>query len=103
MLHIVKQIEASKTHAGKRIYADVPGHTLPDGSTIPPETYVTNKRPDLVMVDEKSGDVELFELTCCADNEENIKGAQTRKTNRYQHIRNNMENIDAISCKLSCF
>ena len=84
LLHIVRQIEASKTHAGKRIYADVHGHSLPDGSTIPPETYVTNKKPDLVMVDEKSGDVELFELTCCADSEKNIAGAQTRKTIQYQ-------------------
>ena len=103
LLHIVRQIEASKTHAGKRIYADVHGHSLPDGSTIPPETYVTNKKPDLVMVDEKSGDVELFELTCCADSEKNIQGAQTRKTIRYQHIRNDINSIDGISCELSCF
>ena len=62
LLHIVKQMHSSNCHAGKRIIADVPGHTLPDGGTIPPEVVVTNQRPDIVMIDEKTGDFELFEL-----------------------------------------
>ena len=83
LLHIVKQMHASKTHSGKRIIADVADFKLPDGGTIPPEIVVTNKRPDIVLVDEKTGDVELFELTSCADSLENIKNAQSRKSVRY--------------------
>ena len=64
---------------------------------------MTEKKPDIVMIDEKSGDFELFELTCCADREENINGAQARKTIRYQHLRNDIDSMDGFSCKLFCF
>ena len=52
-------------------------------STVPPEILVTRRKPDVVLVDEKTGDVELYELTSCADKKENIKKAQTRKFVRY--------------------
>ena len=83
LLHIVKQMHASKSQSGKRIIADVTDFKLPDGGTIPPEVIVTNKRPDIVLIDEKTGDCELFELTSCADSMENIKNAQSRKSVRY--------------------
>ena len=87
LLHIVKQMRASKHHSNKRIIADVPGYRLPDGGTIPPELVVTNKKPDIVLIDEKSKKVELFELTSCADSVENISAAQTRKKIRYENLK----------------
>ena len=95
LLHILRQIEASKSHSGKRIYADLQGHSLPGGGTIPPEIYVTPKEPDLVLVDDEKKVIELFELTCCGDTEELIQGAQNRKLLRYQHIRDGINNDDA--------
>ena len=97
MLHIVKQMRASKHHSNKRIIADVPGYRLPDGGTIPPELVVTNKKPDIVLIDEKSNKVELFELTSCADSVENISAAPTRKKIRYRELK------DDMNASLKCF
>ena len=62
LLHIVKQVRASKQHSGKRIIADVPGFQLPDGGTIPPEILVTGMKPDIVLIEEKTNSVELLSL-----------------------------------------
>ena len=97
LLHIVKQIHASNSQPGKRIIADVKGHTLPDGGTIPPEVVVTGQRPDIVLIDEKSGDFELFELTSCADDMENINKAQNRKSERYVQLQ-----LDIKSTGVGC-
>ena len=60
---------------------------MPDGGTIPPEVAVTNQRLDIVMIDEKTGDFELFELTSCADDIANIANAQARKADRYVNVK----------------
>lgn len=76
---------------------------LPHGGTIPPQLYVTDKKPDIVMIDEKSGDFELFELTCCADRESNINAAQSRKSIRYRELVRGIDSMTEFTCKLSCF
>jgi hypothetical protein len=86
LLHIVKQMRASNSHPGKRIIADVKDFALPNGGTIPPEVLVTGLRPDLVLIDEKSGDFEIFELTCPADDMKNIHNAQSRKSEKYAQL-----------------
>ena len=95
----------SKSHNGKRIYADLQDHSLPGGGTVPPEIFVTPKKPDLVIVDDDKKVIELFELTCCGDTETLIKGAQNRKYDRYQHILDgiNGDQDNPYKCKLSCF
>ena len=103
LLHIAKQMRENKSHSDKRILADVPGFQLPDGGTIPPEIFVTQKKPDIVMIDEKSGEIELFELTSCADKLENIANAQSRKYERYKELSSAINGLDNYSCKLSCF
>ena len=55
------------------------------------------------MIDVKSGDFELFELTSCADSIENINGAQSRKKERYRQMVIDINDIDEISCELKCF
>ena len=97
LLHIVKQMRASKKHSGKRIIADLPGFCLPDGGTIPPELVVTNQKPDIVLIEEKTNAIELFELTSCADSKENIKNAQARKKVRYEVLKSE------LNAKLQCF
>ena len=97
LLHIVKQVRASKQHSGKRIIADVPGFQLPDGGTIPPEILMTGMKPDIVLIEEKTNSVELFELTNCADSKENIQGAQNRKHMRYRELKND------LNASLKCF
>ena len=84
LLHIVKQIRASKQHEGKRLIADLPGYRLPDGGTIPPELVVTNQKPDIVLIEEKTDNVELFELTSCTDSKYNIDLAHNLKRKRYE-------------------
>lgn len=79
--HVVKQILAGNPE--KRVIADLEGHRLPDGGTVPPELMVTNLRPDLVLIDPITDDIELFDLTSCADREENINGARIRKSTKY--------------------
>ena len=98
LLHIVKQVCASKQHEGKRIIADVPGYRLPDGGTVPPEVLVTLLKPDIVLIDEKSNTVELFELTSCADSKNSINAAQTRKRDKYQKLK-----ADLNDAALKCF
>ena len=71
---------------GKRLIADVKDYSLPNGGTIPPEALATGLRPDLVMIDEKSDDFEIFELTCPADDMKNIYNAQSRKSEKYAQL-----------------
>ena len=97
LLHIVKQMRESKQHTEKRIIADVPGFRLPDGGTVPPELLVTNLRPDIVLIEEKTNAVELFELTSCADSRDNITNAQDRKQRRYRNLKTD------LNAKLQCF
>ena len=81
LLHIAKQLHASKSK--KRVLADVPGYKLQPEGTIPPEVVVTEKRPDLVLIDHESKAMELYELTSCADKAENTRMARQRKIVRY--------------------
>ena len=95
----------SKSHSGKRIYADLQDHSLPGGGTVPPGIFVTLKKPALVIVDDDKKVIELFELTCCGDTDTLIKGAQNRKYDRYQHTFDgiNGDQDNPYKCKLSCF
>ena len=90
LLHIVKQIQAS--NPDKRIIADLENYSLPGGGTVPPEIVVTNLRPDLVLLDPLTEDIELYDLTSCADREENINGARVRKSTKYAPLVADLEN-----------
>ena len=61
LLHLVEHMPENNAHSDMRILAaNLPGFQLPDGGSVPPESLVTNKKLDKVMIDETSGDVELF-------------------------------------------
>ena len=49
---------------GMRLYSDMPGYQAPHGGTVPPHVLVTAMKPDIVVVNELSQEVIVFELTC---------------------------------------
>ena len=46
------------------VYSDLPGHTAPGGSSIPPDLCVTVQKPDIVFLNKHTKTIYLFELTC---------------------------------------
>ena len=68
------------------IYTDLPGHQTPDGRTIPSSICLTPDRPDIVIIDRRSGDLYIFELTCSFDRDENFWFAHTEKSNKYAYL-----------------
>ena len=57
-----------------------------NGVTIPPDVAMTAQKPDLVIVNRKSKEVKLVELTVPWDTMTNMTAAQTRKTERYSEL-----------------
>ena len=53
-----------KLRAGFVLFSDLPGLQSAHGGVIPPHILVTPLRPDLVLIDEQSRTVVIFELTC---------------------------------------
>ena len=53
----------------------------PGGGSIPPNVLPTNLRPDIVIVNEASGEVVIFELTCPWDS--NISRSHDFKEEKY--------------------
>ena len=43
-------------------------------------------RPDLVLINKETGEVEIFELTSCADRDTNIAEAERYKTEKYSPL-----------------
>ena len=67
-----------------RLYSDIPGYLAPGGGSIPPDIIVTNLKPDLFIVNESTGEVTIFELTCPWDG--NIERSHTFKEEKYSHL-----------------
>ena len=66
---------------GMRLYSDMPGYQAPHGGTIPPHILVTALKPDIVIVNEMSQEVVVFELTCPWDT--NIARSHSFKSEKY--------------------
>ena len=66
---------------GMRLYSDMPGYQAPHGGTIPPHILVTALKPDIVIVNEMSQEVVVFELTCPWDT--NITRSHDFKSEKY--------------------
>ena len=70
---------------GVEVYADLDGHRV-NGVTIPSDIAMTAQKPDLVIVNRKSKEVKLVELTVPWDTTANMAAAMTRKTERYNEL-----------------
>ena len=66
---------------GMRLYSDMPGYQAPHGGTVPPHILVTSMKPDIVIVNELSQEVIIFELTCPWDR--NIARGHDLKSEKY--------------------
>ena len=56
------------------------------GVTIPPDVATTAQKPDLVIINRKTKEVKLVELTVPWDTSTNMAAALQRKTERYQDL-----------------
>ena len=77
------------------LYADIPGHQAPHGGTIPPNVLVTALKPDIVIVNELSEEVVVFELTCPWDT--NIDRSHRYKSEKYAPLVNDLSNRHLVS------
>ena len=67
-----------------KCFIDIEGQQTSAGGTIPSSLVVTTLKPDIVIVDQKSKAVSLFELT--VPGEMRIETANKLKMNKYQHF-----------------
>ena len=65
-------------------YVDIPDSQTPAGGTLPPSLVVSTLRPDIVIIDKKKKEVNIFELTVPA--ESRIKISHNLKYQKYQHL-----------------
>ena len=66
---------------GFALFSDLQGYQAPGGGVIPPNILVTNLRPDIVLINEVSREIVLFELTCPW--EQNIDRNHAYKEGKY--------------------
>ena len=66
---------------GMVLYSDMPGYQAPHGGTIPPHIIATNLKPDIVIIDEDSRKLVIFELTCPWDT--NVDRSHNFKEEKY--------------------
>ena len=45
-----------------RCYIDIEGYQTPSTGTLPPSVVVTNLKPDIVIIDQKTKSIHIFEL-----------------------------------------
>ena len=65
-------------------FVDIEGRKTPAGGTLPPKVIVTTLKPDIVIIDNKTKEVNIFELTC--PGEKRIDVANKLKKEKYQHF-----------------
>lgn len=80
---------------GMTLYADIPGHQAPHGGTIPPNVLVTALKPDIVIVNELSEEIVVFELTCPWDS--NIDRSHSYKSEKYAPLVTDLSHRHVVS------
>ena len=70
------------------IYADIVGHNF-NGGTIPSDILTTSTRPDIVIINRHTKQIDLLELTVSF--EKNIEKASKIKEKRYLDIKQDLE------------
>ena len=81
---ILKYISDSLDKVKYTCYVDIEGCQTPAGGTLPPSLVVSTLRPDIVIVDKKNKEVNIFELT--VPSESRIKISHNLKYQKYQHL-----------------
>ena len=81
-----------------KVYSDLAGHQAAGGGTIQRELCVTNLRPDVVVVEEESKIIPIFELTM--PGEHRMEESNRLKSNKYNHF---VTDCAPFTCILTCF
>ena len=80
-----------------RFYIDLEDKKTETGGTIPVDLYITNQRPDIVIINDKKKTCDIFELTCPL--EPNIVTRNREKTEKYAHFQSKIEELKtAVTC-----
>ena len=85
IVNYLHSLFSSQRLEGVEVYADLEGHRV-NGVTIPSDVAMTAQKPDLVIINRKSKEVKLVELTVPWDTSANMAAALTRKTERYKEL-----------------
>ena len=81
IVNYLHSLFSSQGLEGVEVFADLEGHRV-NGVTIPPDVAMTAQKPDIVIINRKSKEVKLVELTVPWDTSANMEAALTRKTER---------------------
>ena len=84
ILHYLYAILKDEDIEDIEVYADLPNKQAPGGGTIPPDIVVTAERPDLVIVNKSTKEVQIYELTVPFDNR--IQAAHELKIEKYSPL-----------------
>ena len=90
IVHYLHSLFSAQRLDGVEVYADLDGHRV-NGVTIPSDVAMTAQKPDLVIVNRKSKEVKLIELTVPWDTTANMTAALQRKTERYKELTTNIQ------------
>ena len=85
IVNYLHSLLSSQRLEGVEVYADLEGHRV-NGVTIPPDIAMTAQKPDLVIINRKTKEVKLVELTVPWDSSANMTAALKRKTERYEEL-----------------
>ena len=85
----------SRARLFAKLFSDLPGFLAPGGGSIPPNVLVTNQRPDIVIINESSSEIIIFELTCPWDH--NIVSSHTFKEEKYAPL------VADLSQRYTCY
>ena len=88
LFHMVEEIKKGKPDE-ITMFADLPGHQI-NGGSIPADILTTAQRPDIVILNRKTKEISLFELSVSF--EKNADSANFRKQNRYHDLSEDLRN-----------
>ena len=80
------------------VFSDLPGMGAPGGGTIPPSLCVTNHKPDIVIIDNNTKTLHIYELTMPLMS--NIDARHQEKSNKYSHF---LTDITGYTTTVNCF
>ena len=80
-----------------KVYSDIEGHQT-SGGTILAEICITAEKPDIVIIDNVTKLIHLFELT--VPDIRNLDIRNTEKSNKYAHF---LTDMSGYTCKVNCF
>ena len=84
MLSSIIDLIRPRLFDGFSLYSDLPGFQAPHGGTIPPHVLTTAFKPDIVLLNESTSSVVIFELTCPWDS--NITRSHDFKEQKYSSL-----------------